>query len=235
MTGPALSIVIPAYDEAARLGPTLARIAAYLAGAGRAASSEVIVVDDGSRDGTAGLARAAGAHVLIHPHNRGKGAAVRTGVLAATGARILVCDADLATPIEALDQLEAALDAGAEVAIGSRHLAPASIEVAQPWPRRMLGGGFRLLVRVVTGVQVRDPMCGFKLMTRAAAHDLLGRARVERFAYDVELLALARGRWRVAEVAVAWRHVAGSRVVLRRDALQAARDLVAIRLRRPRS
>jgi len=232
VTAPTLSVVVPAYDEARRLGPTLARITKFLAG--RGAGHELIVVDDGSTDTTAEVARAAGAQVLVHRHNRGKGAAVRTGVLAATGARILICDADLSTAIEELTRLEAALDAGADVAIASRHAAAARIEVAQPWPRRVLGAGFRNLVRAVTGVRVRDPMCGFKLLTRAAAHDLLGRGRIERFAYDVELLYLARDRWRVDEVAVTWRHVGGSRVVVGRDAVQAVADLIAIRMR-PRS
>lgn len=229
MTSPALSVVVPAYDEAARLGPTLAHIAAFLAP--RGGGLDLVVVDDGSRDTTAAVARAAGARVLTHPANRGKGAAVRTGVLAATGGRILICDADLSTPIEELPRLEAALDAGADVAIASRHAAAARIEVAQPWPRRVLGAGFRGLVRAVTGVRVRDPMCGFKLLTRAAGRDLLGRGRVDRFAYDVELLYLARGRWRVEEVAVTWRHVGGSRVVVGRDAVRAAADLLVIRLR----
>jgi dolichyl-phosphate beta-glucosyltransferase len=229
MTPAMLSIVIPAYNEAARLPSTLARITACLAAQRRAA--ELIVVDDGSRDATAELARAAGAAVLVQPRNRGKGAAVRVGVLAAAGERILVCDADLATPIEELARLEAALDAGADLAIGSRRLAR-TIEVEQPWPRRILGAGFRMLVRRGFGVTVRDTMCGFKLFARPAAHDLFSHARIDRFAFDVEILYLARGRWRVTEVPVAWRHVDGSRVVLRRDVVRSVRDLVAIRLHR---
>lgn len=230
MTEPALTIVIPAFDEAARLGATLARIRAYVAG--RDGGTEIIVVDDGSADGTAALARAAGVQVLAHPRNRGKGAAVRTGALAARGRRVLVCDADLATPIEELPRLEAALDGGADLAIGSRHAARATIARPQPLPRRVLGAGFRALVRLGFGLRVRDAMCGFKLLRREAAQDLLARARVDRFAFDVELLALARGRWRVVEVPVTWRHVDGSRVVVTRDGLQALRDLLAIHRRR---
>lgn len=221
------SIVVPAYDEAARLGPTLARIAAYHTGA----DVEVIVVDDGSRDATAAIATAGGARVLRHPVNRGKGAAVRTGVLGATGDRILVCDADLATPIETVARLDAALDAGADLAIGSRHVADSRIEVPQPWHRRVLGGGFRGLVRHGLGITVRDTMCGFKLMTRAAGRDLFARARIDRWAFDVEILYLARDRWRVTEVPVPWRHVDGSRVAVGSAGPRAALDLIAIRLR----
>ncbi len=221
------SIVVPAYDEAARLGSTLDQIAAYHAGI----DVEVIVVDDGSRDATAAIAAAAGARVLRHAINRGKGAAVRTGVLAATGDRVLVCDADLATPIEAVARLDAALDAGADLAIGSRHLAESRIEVPQPWPRRVLGLGFRGLVRYGLGIDARDVMCGFKLMTRAAGRDLFTRAQVDRWAFDVEILYLARDRWRVAEVAVPWRHVDGSRVALGSAGPRAALDLIAIRRR----
>jgi len=144
-----------------------------------------------------------------------------------------VCDADLATPIEELARLEAALDAGADLAIGSRRLAP-TIEIEQPWPRRILGAGFRMLVRHGLGVTVRDTMCGFKLFARPAARDLFARARIDRFVFDVETLYLARDRWRVAEVPVVWRHVDGSRVVLRRDLVRSVRDLVAIRTHRYR-
>ncbi len=228
----ALTIVIPAFNEERRLGATLARIQAYVAEhAELAGRTEILVVDDGSHDGTVALARAAAVEVLSLPVNRGKGAAVRAGVLAAAGARILVCDADLATPIEAFPLLAAAIDAGADLAVGSRRVAP-TITVDQPWPRRWFGRGFRVLVRYGLGIEVRDTMCGFKLFTRAAARDLFGRARIERFAFDVEIFYLARGRYHVAEVPVTWRHVEGSRVTLGRDVMRAARDLVAIRLRR---
>jgi dolichyl-phosphate beta-glucosyltransferase len=219
-----LSVVVPAYNEAARLGPTLARITAYFADR----NVELIVVDDGSLDATAQLARDAGATVLVQPLNRGKGAAVRVGALSARGDRILVCDADLATPIEELAKLEVALDAGYDVAVGSRWLEH-TITVEQPWARRVLGAGFRGLARRAFGIAVRDPNCGFKLFTRAAARDLFGRGRIDRFAFDVETLYLARGSWRVAEIPVRWHHVAGSRVALRRDVIGTAIDLIAIR------
>ncbi|HVK73218.1 MAG TPA: dolichyl-phosphate beta-glucosyltransferase [Kofleriaceae bacterium] len=228
MTGLALSVVVPAYNESARLGPTLARIQAHLDA--RGGRSEVVVVDDGSRDDTASLARAAGARVVSHATNRGKGAAVRTGVAAAGGALVLICDADLSTPIEELDVLEAALVAGADIAVGSRRLDARTIEVDQPLPRRVLGAAFRALVRLGLGVRVADPMCGFKLFTRTAAADLFTRARIDRWAYDVEVLRLAGDHWRVVEVPVRWRHVDGSRVSLGRDILTTACELLEIRL-----
>lgn len=220
---PALSVIVPAYNEAARLGTTLARVSAFLADR----DAELLVVDDGSRDATASIAEACGARVVRHAANRGKGAATRTGMLAATGERLLLCDADLATPIEELANLEAALDAGADVAIGSR--ARATTTIAQPWPRRVLGRGFRLLVRAGLGLTVRDPMCGFKLFTREAAHDLFARSRIDGFAFDVEILYLARRRWTVIEVPVQWRHVKGSRVQLGRDVVRSGLEIVAIR------
>ncbi len=220
---PALSVIIPAYNEAARLGATLARITTFLADR----DAEILVVDDGSGDATAALAEAAGARVVRHVVNRGKGAATRTGMLVAAGDRLLLCDADLATPIEELAGLAAALDAGADVAIGSR--AKETTTLAQPWSRRILGRGFRMLVRYGLGVTVRDPMCGFKLFSRAAAHDLFERSRIDGFAFDVELLYLARGRWTVSEVPVRWRHVTGSRVQLRRDVVRSGLEILAIR------
>ncbi|HLL24442.1 MAG TPA: dolichyl-phosphate beta-glucosyltransferase [Kofleriaceae bacterium] len=228
---PALSIVVPAYNEAARLGPSLDRIRSAIAGR----DVELIVVDDGSTDATAEIASAAGAHLVQLPRNRGKGAAVRTGVLAARGDRILICDADLSTPIEELARLEAAVDAGADIAIGSRRVAP-TIEREQPWARRILGAGFRVAARWLVGVTERDPMCGFKLFKRAAARDLFARCHIDRFAFDVEVLSLARRRWQVVEVPVRWQHVSGSKVSLGRDGLRSARDVVVLfvhhRLRR---
>jgi len=224
-----LTIVVPAFDEAARLPASLARIRAYLETTHTDAS--ILVVDDGSRDATAVIARSAGVRVISLPVNRGKGAAVRAGVLAADGDRILVCDADLATPIDALADLEAALARGADVAIGSRRLGQATAHSSQPLARRLFGAAFHRLVRTAFGLAVHDTTCGFKLFTRAAAHDLFARARTDRFAYDVETLYLARDRWHVVEVPVAWHHVGGSRVALHRDIARTLGELVAIRAR----
>jgi dolichyl-phosphate beta-glucosyltransferase len=234
---PSISIVIPAYNEEARIGPTVTRVCAHLAA--RGGPWQVIVVDDGSRDETIAVAGAAAAgdprvQVLAQPANRGKGAAVRAGMLAATGQRLLFSDADLATPIEELGKLEARLDAGADVAIASRALAGSDIRVRQHPARELMGRTFNLLVRTLLGGGIRDTQCGFKLFTRPAARDLFGRATVDGFAFDVELLWLARGRWRVDEVPVVWRHVEESKVSPGVDAARMFVDLVRVRLRHRR-
>lgn len=234
MTPASLSVVIPAYNEEARIGPTIARVREHLAA--RGGTWELLVVDDGSRDRTIAVAlEAAGGddrvRVLAQPENRGKGAAVRAGMLAASGARVLFSDADLATPIEELAKLEARLDAGADVAIASRALPESDIRVRQHPAREMMGRTFNVLVRALMIGGIRDTQCGFKLFTRAAAQDLFGRATVDGFAFDVEILWLARGRYRVDEVPVAWRHVEESKVSPGTDAARMFADLVRLRLR----
>jgi len=228
---PALSVVIPAFNEEERLGPTLARITEYLAARGE--PWEVIVADDGSTDRTREIAAAAGAgvHVVALPANRGKGAAVRAGVMAAAGDRILFCDADLATPIEELERLGAELDRGADIAIASRALTGADIAVRQHPMREAMGRTFNLVVRALILGGIKDTQCGFKLFSRDAARDLFGRATVDGFAFDVEILWLARGQWRVAEIPVTWRHVEQSKVSPGVDALRMFLDIVQLRLR----
>jgi dolichyl-phosphate beta-glucosyltransferase len=233
MASPVLSFVIPAYNEERRLGPTLSATSAYLDARGLAA--EVIVVDDGSSDGTVAVvqehaARDPRIRVIAQGRNRGKGAAVRAGMLAATGARVLFMDADLATPLEELVKLEAALDAGADVAIGSRGLSTSQLEVRQHPLREAMGRSFNLMVRALAVGGFNDTQCGFKLFSRAAAHTLFGEAQVDRFAFDVEILLLARGRFQVAEVPVRWRHVEQSKISPLRDASRMAYDLVKLRL-----
>lgn len=228
----ALSIVIPAYQEEARIGRTLEATRAYLDT--RGVSAEVLVVDDGSRDGTARIVEAQSAldprvELVRLPHNRGKGAAVREGMLRARGSRVLFMDADLATPLEELPKLEAALDRGADLAIGSRGLDSSNIVVHQNPLRETMGKTFNLLVQVLAVRGIRDTQCGFKLFTRAAAHALFREATVDRFAFDVEILLLAQGRYRVDEVPVTWRHVDNSKVSPLRDATRMALDLTRLR------
>jgi dolichyl-phosphate beta-glucosyltransferase len=233
-----LSVVIPAYNEEARIGPTVARVVAYLtARADLAGAWEILVVDVGSRDRTLEVARAAApdeprVRLLAQPANRGKGAAVRAGVLAATGARVLFSDADLATPIEELAKLEARLDAGADIAIASRALPDSDIVVRQHRLRETMGRTFNVILRALmrgTIGGIRDTQCGFKLFTAAAAADLFGAATVDGFAFDVELLILARGRYRIDEVPVTWRHVDESKVSPGRDAAKMLADVVRLR------
>jgi glycosyltransferase involved in cell wall biosynthesis len=231
MPPPRLSVVVPAYNEAARIGGTLRAIRLYLDGRGES-DAEVLVVDDGSRDGTAAVVADADprAVVLGGGANRGKGHAVKTGVLASRGARVLFSDADLSTPIEELAKLEAALAAGAAVAIGSRGLPASDIRVRQSLPREMMGRGFNVLVRALVLGGFMDTQCGFKLLEGETARGLFREVRLDGFAFDVELLWLARRRGvRVAEVPVTWRHADRSKVSPVVDAAKMFRDIVRIR------
>jgi dolichyl-phosphate beta-glucosyltransferase len=232
--GITLSLVIPAFREAARLGPSLQRVARWLEAWGQPA--EVVVVDDGSRDETAEVARAhaplfARLRVLRHAANRGKGAAVRTGVLAAQGRLVAFADADLAAPIEALSRLLAALERGADVAVASRRTQGADIARQQPLARRVAGHAFRGLVRAIVPTGVSDTQCGLKAFRREAARHLASRARLDGWAFDVEWLARARrSGMSVAEVPVRWSDDPRSALVLRRAAVQMLRDLLRARL-----
>jgi dolichyl-phosphate beta-glucosyltransferase len=189
-----VSVVIPAYNESARLPPTIARIAEYFTRS--TLSYELVVVDDGSADDTAARARACGVPdltVLVNEPNRGKGYSVRRGMLAARGAHRLMTDADLSTPIDELDRLLAVQRAGTEVVIGSRAVAGANIEVRQPWYRENMGRLFNLLVRLLAVPGLHDTQCGFKLFTARAAEEVFSRARLDGFSFDVEAGGL-RGR-----------------------------------------
>ncbi len=229
-----LSVVVPAYNEEPRLGPSLVRIVDYCESA--AADYEIIVVDDGSDDDTVAVAEAVAGEsprvrVIELGRNRGKGAAVRAGMLAATGDRILFSDADLATPIEEVAGLDAELDHGYDIAIASRAVSGSDIRVRQHPMRELMGRAFNVFVRAIVLGGIKDTQCGFKLFTRAAAHDLFARATVDGFAFDVELLLLARGRYRIAEVPVTWRHVEESKVSPGTDAALMFVDLIRLRWR----
>jgi dolichyl-phosphate beta-glucosyltransferase len=230
---PALSVVIPAYNEEQRLPASLDKLAAYLSSSGVAA--EVIVVDDGSRDRTAETARDAGARlgldliVLVLAENRGKGAAVREGVLAARGAHVLVSDADFSTPIGEWEKLAAART---PVAIGSRGIDESLVKEKQPFFRQAMGKLFNRFVRILLVGGIRDTQCGFKLVSREAARGIFTRARIDRFAYDVEALVLARRLgYAIAEVPVLWFNSPDSKVSLMSGA-QAYLDLLRIRFGR---
>ena len=223
-----LAIVIPAYNEAKRIGATLDELRAFLAEV--AIDAALIVVDDGSTDGTTAVVRAhaPAAQVIRLTENRGKGAAVRAGMAAATAPLILCCDADLATPITELPRFLATIARGADIAVGSRHVRGATIDPPQPRARRILGAGFRTLSRLVLRLPVRDPMCGFKLFRLDAARWLFPRTRIDDYACDIEVMYLARERYEVVELPVRWRHVDGSRVRIHRASWRAARDIVRI-------
>jgi dolichyl-phosphate beta-glucosyltransferase len=230
-----LSVVVPAYDEEERIGRTLAAIRSYLER--RPYSSEVIVVDDGSRDRTAALAARslsglAGARVLARPVNRGKGFSVKEGVLASRGAYVLFSDADLSTPIEELDKFWPRIEDGCDVVIGSRALAGADIQVRQNPVRELMGKTFNLFVRLLFFRGIPDTQCGFKLFKRTAARDVFPRVRTAGFSFDVEVLDLCRrAGYKIGQVPVVWRNSPRSKVRILGSPAAMLLDLVRIRLR----
>jgi dolichyl-phosphate beta-glucosyltransferase len=226
-------VVIPAFNEALRLPPTLARVAAFLAADGSWLPAEIVVVDDGSRDGTAAAAvldRAPAGidlRVLVHEGNRGKGAAVRTGFAAAAGTWVLLTDADLSAPIEDLARLAPAAALG--VAVGSRAVDRRLVRTRQPRHRDLMGRSFNLVLRALRLTRLGDTQCGFKLFPGDLARALAAVQRLDGFAFDVELLLLA-AHWGtpVIEVGVHWNHVEASRVLALRHSREMLRD--ALRL-----
>ena len=235
LSRPFLSIVIPAYNEEQRLVATLATIAAYL-DAGKI-DAEILVVDDGSKDRTAELAASALAgrrgRVVRNGENRGKGYSVRHGVLEARGRFVLVCDADLSTPIEEHTRLARTMrDKDGDVVIGSRALEDSNVLVRQSWLRQTMGKSFNTIIRVLTKLPFRDTQCGFKLMDRDRVKPLLEKMVVDGFAYDVELLFLcSKFGLSVAEVPVTWRNAAGSKVSLLSDPIRMIADVLRVRWR----
>jgi dolichyl-phosphate beta-glucosyltransferase len=240
-----LSIVVPAYDEAERLPPTLRIMELYLRNRRKDDATftfEIIVVDDGSNDATAATAASMGAQlfpennlvVVRLPKNRGKGGAVKEGVLRSRGAYVLLADADGATDIRDHATLEArALAGDCAVVCGSRaHLVDTAVVARRSMVRNILMRGFHAVVQIVGGVEgVRDTQCGFKLFRRREALVLFKQLHLERWAFDVEILYVALAlRYKVAEVPVTWTEVPGSKVDLVRDSLRMARDIACVRL-----
>jgi len=231
-----LSIVIPAYNEERRIVPTLNAIAAYLART--ATKAEILVVDDGSADGTAARVRELaaaipGLRLLSNGRNRGKGFSIRHGFSESHAPLVLLTDADLSTPIEEIEKLTPALrDGKAGVAVGSRALAPELVEVRQGRLRQTMGKCFNLVVRTLTGLSIRDTQCGFKLIDRRRLTPVFALARIDHFSYDVEILYLAQRRGiRIAEIPVIWRNSPNSRVGILGDPLRMFIDVVRIVVR----
>jgi dolichyl-phosphate beta-glucosyltransferase len=227
---PDLSIVIPAYNEELRIVPTVREIVTYCRSGRRA--FELILVDDGSRDGTSAVGRqlCEELRLIRLATNHGKGYAVRTGVLNSIGHSVLFADADGATPIAEIERLEDAVNRGADVAVGSRAFRREGVRVQAKMYRHLIGRTFHQLVERLADAGVKDTQCGFKLFRSAVARDLFSRMRMNGFSFDVEVLVMAR-RWgyQVAEVPVNWTHQPGSKVRLTLDSLRMAADLFRIR------
>ena len=212
----AYSIVIPAYNEGARLGATLEKVLSYITRHG--CEAEVIVVNDGSRDNTADLVgsfveRHPNVRLVENPGNRGKGYSVRHGMLCARGQVVLFSDADLSSPIEEAPKLLQALAQGADIAIGSRWLRSELQTQRQPLHRQWFGRIFNLLLRITLGLRFRDTQCGFKVFRRRAVETIFPLQRIERWGFDPEILFLAhKFGFRVQEVPVAWGHSGDTRI-----------------------
>jgi len=232
---PPFTAVIPCYNEAARIGGTLRSTLDYLAA--NAPQSELIVVNDGSTDATAAIAREKldGARIqtrlLENFPTRGKGAAVRSGLLAAREPIGLFSDADLSTPLTETPKLiEPIANGEVDIAFWSRALDRSLIGIHQPWRREQGGRVFNLLVRVATGLPFWDTQCGFKAFRLDVCRPILEAARVNGFAFDVELLFLAhRAGLRTREIPVRWNHAEGSKVSFFRDSLRMLREVIALR------
>ncbi len=229
---PTVSIVIPAYNEAGRIGRTLERILAFLDD--RCLEAEIIVVDDGSTDRTAEIARSRDAsrvRIVTGPH-RGKGSSVRRGVAEARGRWVLLTDADLSAPIEELDRLMEAADGGADIAVGSRAVDRSKIGIHQPRPRECGGIVYNWVVQVILGLRIRDTQCGFKLFDRRRCAPLFHAQTIAGFGFDPEILFLAKNRGlMIAEVPVRWSHDAGTTVRVLSDGAGMLLDLFRIRWR----
>jgi glycosyltransferase involved in cell wall biosynthesis len=229
-----ISIIIPAYNEGARIGATLDKILAYLTQRGWG-DAEIIVVNDGSYDNTVEIVRECaaknpGVRLLENPGNRGKGYSVRSGMLHAEGETLLFSDADLSSPIEEASKLFAAIAAGSDIAIGSRWLQSELQTQKQPLYRQLLGRVFNLLLRIILGLKFKDTQCGFKAFTRRSAQVIFPRQQIERWGFDPELLFLARKfGFRVTEVPVAWAHREGTRINPLRDGIRMFGEILKIR------
>jgi glycosyltransferase involved in cell wall biosynthesis len=230
---PKYSIIIPAYNEGARLGTTLDRVISYVAE--QTWDAEVLVVNDGSRDETAGLVLARtkvnpALRLIENPGNRGKGYSVRNGMLNASGEILLFTDADLSAPIGQASKLFAAVESGADVAVGSRWLQPDLQTHRQSLLRQFYGRSFNLVLRLLLGLRFKDTQCGFKAFRRSAAQKLFAMQTIEGWGFDAELLYIAdRLGMKVQEIPVVWSDAAGTRIRPLRDGLHMIAEVLVIR------
>ncbi|MCC6933936.1 MAG: glycosyltransferase family 2 protein [Deltaproteobacteria bacterium] len=232
----ALSIVIPAYNEEQRIGLTLDQTIEYFAK--KQISYEIIVVDDGSKDKTKIVVdtyckKLPLVKLLALEKNSGKGAAVSAGVVAAQGNVIIYMDADGATPIEEIERLFREIEAGAHIAIGSRALFSSETAIKTIWTRKLIGRIFNLIVNIFVLPAVADTQCGFKMFRKIVAHEIFPRLKSSRFAFDVEILYLARKMGCIiAEVPINWNNVPGSKVNIISDSTDMLFDILTIPFRK---
>jgi len=233
LASPHLSIVIPAYNESARIEGTLARVMECVKNQGW--DAEVLVVDDGSRDATpeiiqAWMQRYSRLHLIKNEGNRGKGYSVRNGLLQAAGEIVMFTDADLSAPMEEAERLFAAISDGADVAIGSRWLDKQRQTIHQPLYRRFFGRCFNWVTRIVMGLPFKDTQCGFKAFKRTAAQVIFRLQRIERWGFDPEILFIAQKLgYDIREVPVTWGHDERSRMSYLKDGMKMLEEMAAIR------
>jgi len=228
-----ISVVIPAYNEETRILSTLEKVHSYCTD--RFGEFEIIIVDDGSSDDTSALVTFLSGHrenvsLIRYAQNAGKGFAVKKGVLSSRGDLILICDADLSTPIEEIEKLLPFVDNDYDIAIGSRGLRDSRIVERQPWYRERMGKTFNFFVRMLAIRGIKDTQCGFKLFKGDRARALFSKSRINGFSFDVEVLYLARrAGYKINEVPITWINSPFSRVVIMRDPLKMFLDLLKIR------
>jgi glycosyltransferase involved in cell wall biosynthesis len=233
MAHPQLSIVIPAYNESARIENALDRVLSCIAD--RNWDAEVLVVDDGSKDDTAAIVQRWMAihprlHLIQNPGNKGKGYSVRNGLLQAAGEIVMFTDADLSAPMEEGERLIAALEYGADVAIGSRWMDRTRQTIHQPLYRQFFGRCFNWVTRTIMGLPYKDTQCGFKAFRRPAAQVIFRLQTIERWGFDPEILFIARKlKYVVREVPVTWGHDERSRMSYLKDGMKMLEDMARIR------
>ena len=228
-----ISVIIPAYNEESRILQTINQIGKYLKEHFK--NYEIIVINDGSIDRTASLlaeacTRFAETKILQNDKNVGKGYSVKKGVLFSMSSAILICDADLSTPIEEIEKLIPWFNNGFDIVIGSRRLKDSEIVIRQPWYREKMGCIFNILVRGLTISGIKDTQCGFKLFNAEIARKIFNKSRINGFSYDVEILFISMlNGFKIKEVPVRWSHSPDSKIKLLKDSFKMLIDLFKIR------
>ena len=233
MDKPYLAVIVPAYNEEDRIGPTLERLNEYLAS--QEYTWKVVVVSDGSDDATVKIVTDfaslhPGFELIDSQPNRGKGYVVRKGMTEVEADWLLFSDADLAAPIEEVEKLITAVEQGTQIAIGSRPLKESNLEIRQPWYREMAGRAFNLMVQTLAVRGIKDTQCGFKLFRQDVSQDVFSRCKLDGYGFDFESLMIARDLgYKIAEVPIRWSHQEGSKVNMLRDGVRMLFELLKLR------